>query len=93
MIERARQLDAGDPLAQFRDRFDVPEGVIYLDGNSLGCLPSATPARLEQVVREEWGRDLIRSWNSAGWIDMPAKLGAKIAPLIVAEGVHRNVPD
>ena len=84
MIERARQLDAGDPLAEYRERFDVPEGVIYLDGNSLGCLPRATPARLEQVVREEWGRDLIRSWNSAGWIDLPAKVGGKIAPLIGA---------
>ena len=82
---RAKLLDAGDPLASYREQFDVPEGVIYLDGNSLGCLPSATPARLEQVVREEWGRDLIRSWNSAGWIDMPARVGAKIAPLIGAQ--------
>lgn len=82
---RAKQLDAGDPLAEFRERFDVPEGVIYLDGNSLGCLPKATPARLEQVVREEWGRDLIRSWNTAGWIDLPAKVGGKIAPLIGAK--------
>ncbi|QZD94351.1 kynureninase [Qipengyuania gelatinilytica] len=85
MIERARQLDAGDPLAEYRERFDVPEGVIYLDGNSLGCLPRATPARLEEVVREEWGRDLIRSWNTAGWIDLPAKVGGKIAPLIGAK--------
>ncbi|MBX7458937.1 kynureninase [Qipengyuania sp. 1NDH17] len=85
MIERARQLDAGDPLAEYRERFLVPEGVIYLDGNSLGCLPKATPARLEEVVREEWGRDLIRSWNTAGWIDLPAKVGGKIAPLIGAK--------
>lgn len=85
MIDRARTLDAGDPLRAYRERFDVPDGVIYLDGNSLGCLPSATPARLEQVVREEWGSDLIRSWNTAGWIDMPAKLGGKIAPLIGAQ--------
>ncbi|MBX7541351.1 kynureninase [Qipengyuania sphaerica] len=85
MLERARLLDAGDPLARFRERFDVPEGVIYLDGNSLGCLPMETPKRLEQVVREEWGRDLIRSWNSAGWIDLPAKVGGKIAPLIGAQ--------
>ena len=85
MLDRARILDAGDALREFRDRFDVPEGVIYLDGNSLGCLPSATPARLEEVVRDEWGRDLIRSWNSAGWIDMPVRVGAKIAPLIGAQ--------
>lgn len=84
MLERARCLDAGDPLKEFRERFDVPEGVIYLDGNSLGCLPKATPERLEQVVREEWGRDLIRSWNSAGWIDLSTKIGTKIAPLIGA---------
>jgi len=82
---RARILDEGDPLARYRDRFDVPDGVIYLDGNSLGCLPRATPARLEQVVRKEWGNDLIRSWNSAGWIDMPKRVGAKIAPLIGAQ--------
>ena len=85
MLERARCLDAGDPLKEFRERFDVPEGVIYLDGNSLGCLPKGTPARLEQVVREEWGRDLIRSWNSAGWIDLSSKIGTKIAPLIGAQ--------
>ena len=84
MLERARCLDAGDPLKEFRERFDVPDGVIYLDGNSLGCLPKATPERLEQVVREEWGRDLIRSWNSAGWIDLSSKIGTKIAPLIGA---------
>ena len=84
MLERARFLDAGDPLREFRDRFMLPDGVIYLDGNSLGCLPKATPARLEEVVREEWGRDLIRSWNTAGWIDLPARVGAKIAPLIGA---------
>ncbi len=85
MLERARILDSGDPLNSWRAHFSVPEGVIYLDGNSLGCLPKATPGRLEQVVREEWGRDLIRSWNSAGWIDLPARVGAKIAPLIGAQ--------
>ncbi len=85
MIERARTLDAGDPLARYRDRFDLPEGVIYLDGNSLGCLPRETPARLEKVVREEWGQNLIRSWNTAGWIAMPQRVGAKIAPMIGAK--------
>ena len=90
MVDRARALDAADPLAHFRARFDVPEGVIYLDGNSLGALPTATPERLEQVVRQEWGTDLIRSWNTeeyggAGWIDLPQRVGAKIAPLIGAQ--------
>lgn len=93
MLDRAQVLDAGDPLAQFRDRFDMPEGVIYLDGNSLGCLPTATPARLEEVVREEWGRDLIRSWNSAGWIDLPTRVGAKIASLIGAQAHEVIVAD
>ena len=86
LIERARELDAADPLAKYRERFDLPDGVIYLDGNSLGALPRDTPARLEQVVRGEWGTDLIRSWNSAGWIDLPQRVGAKIAPLIGAQG-------
>lgn len=84
MLDRARQLDAADPLAIYRDRFDVPAGVIYLDGNSLGVLPRATPERLAQVVRGEWGEGLIRSWNSADWINLPARVGAKIAPLIGA---------
>ena len=85
LIAKARELDAADPLAHYRDRFDLPERVIYLDGNSLGALPKATPERLEQVVRQEWGTDLIRSWNSASWIDLPQRVGAKIAPLIGAE--------
>ena len=85
MIERARILDAGDPLAPYRERFHVPEGVIYLDGNSLGCLPKATPDRVAEVVQGEWGEGLIRSWNAAGWIDLPQRVGAKIAPLIGAQ--------
>lgn len=84
MLERARTLDAGDPLAGYRERFDLPEGVIYLDGNSLGALPKATPQRLAEVARDEWGEGLIRSWNSADWIDLPHRVGAKIAPLIGA---------
>jgi kynureninase len=85
MIARARILDAGDPLAEYRARFHVPNGVIYLDGNSLGCLPKATPDRLAEVVQGEWGEGLIRSWNAAGWIDLPQRVGAKIAPLIGAQ--------
>ena len=85
MLDRARQLDAADPLAMYRDRFTVPEGVIYLDGNSLGVLPKATPDRLAQVVRGEWGEGLIRSWNSADWITLPTRVGGKIAPLIGAQ--------
>ena len=84
MLDRARELDAADPLAGFRDRFILPDGVIYLDGNSLGALPSATPARMEEVIRGEWGNGLIRSWNDAGWIGAARRVGGKIAPLIGA---------
>jgi len=80
----ARALDAADPLRAFRDRFDLPEGVVYLDGNSLGALPKATRARLRTAVDEEWGRGLIRSWNTHDWIGAPARVGDKIAGLIGA---------
>lgn len=82
--EACAALDAADPLAPFKDRFELPEGVIYLDGNSLGALPRATPARLAQVAQNEWGQDLIRSWNAAGWVDLPQRLGEKLARLIGA---------
>lgn len=81
---RAAEFDAADPLASYRERFTLPEGVIYLDGNSLGALPKATPAALARVVEAEWGEGLIRSWNSAGWFDMASRIGGKIAPLIGA---------
>jgi kynureninase len=77
-------LDAQDPLAQLRDRFELPEGVIYLDGNSLGARPRAALARAHEVVALEWGQDLIKSWNSAGWFEMPKRLGDRLAPLIGA---------
>lgn len=81
---RAADFDAADPLAKFRERFILPEGVIYLDGNSLGALPRATPERVQQVVEREWGGGLIRSWNNAGWFEAAGRIGAKIAPLIGA---------
>ncbi|WBH18245.1 kynureninase [Sphingomonas radiodurans] len=77
-------MDAADPLAQCRARFVLPEGVIYLDGNSLGALPVATAGRVAETVERQWGTDLIASWNTHGWIDAPARLGARIAPLIGA---------
>ena len=82
--DEALALDAADPLAPLREQFDLPAGVIYLDGNSLGVLPRATSARVQQVVRQEWGEGLIRSWNSAGWIDLPRRVGDKIARLVGA---------
>ena len=75
-------LDATDPLAPLRAHFDLPAEVIYLDGNSLGVLPKATAARVQQVVQQEWGTDLIRSWNSAGWVTLAQRLGDQIAPLV-----------
>ena len=81
----ARALDAADPLRPLRDRFHIPEGLIYLDGNSLGVLPKATVERQKQVVSEEWGTSLIRSWNEHQWIDAPQRVGAKIAALIGAQ--------
>ena len=77
-------LDAADPLAAWRERFALPHGVIYLDGNSLGPLPKATADVLDDVVRRQWGHDLITSWNKHGWVDLPQRLGAKIARLIGA---------
>jgi len=76
--------DADDPLAEFRARFALPEGVIYLDGNSLGALPVATPARLAATVSDEWGKGLIGSWNDAEWVTAPQRIGDKIAPLVGA---------
>jgi kynureninase len=80
----AARLDAEDPLAGFRERFVLPDDVIYLDGNSLGALPRATAARVQAVATAEWGTGLIRSWNSADWIGAPARVGAKIARLVGA---------
>src|SRR5690606_20274545 len=77
-------LDAADPLAPLRASFALPEGVIYLDGNSLGALPAATPSRVADAVERQWGRELIRSWNTAGWVDLPQRVGAKIASLVGA---------
>jgi kynureninase len=78
------QLDAEDALAAARDSFLLPEGVIYLDGNSLGALPAMTPQRLNDVAVAQWGNDLIKSWNTHGWIDLPRRVGDKIARLIGA---------
>jgi kynureninase len=68
-----------------KDLFEIPEGVIYLDGNSLGVLPKGASARAAQVIETEWGAELIRAWNSAGWMDMPRQVGDRIAGLIGAE--------
>ena len=89
----ALALDAADPLAALRDQFTLPEGVIYLDGNSLGVVPRNTAARVQQVVAQEWGQGLIRSWNEAGWMDLPQRVGDKIARLIGARAGEVVVAD
>lgn len=86
-------LDAQDPLAHLRELFDLPQGVIYLNGNSLGPLPKATKARVAQTVEQEWGVGLIRSWNSADWVGLPQRLGAMIAPLVGAQADEVIVAD
>jgi kynureninase len=83
-LQDCQQRDATDPLRKLRDLFSVPEGLIYLDGNSLGVMPKSAPARAAQVVGQEWGQGLIRSWNAAGWVTLPQRLGDRIAPLIGA---------
>ena len=76
--------DASDPLRALRDLYDIPADTIYLDGNSLGVMPRTAPARVAEAVTAEWGRDLIQSWNKAGWFALPQKVGNKIAWLIGA---------
>ncbi|WP_288381257.1 kynureninase [uncultured Massilia sp.] len=85
--------DLQDPLRALRDRFDLPQGVIYLDGNSLGARPKAALARAQDVVAREWGVDLIRSWNTAGWFELPKRLGDRLAPLIGAQAGEVVVTD
>lgn len=91
--DEAGARDAADPLAPLKDAFDLPPGVVYLDGNSLGPPPKAVHARLAQVAAREWGQDLIRSWNVNGWIDAPLRVGGKIAGLIGAEPDEVTVAD
>jgi kynureninase len=76
--------DRTDPLAHVAGRFAKPKGIIYLDGNSLGPLPKAAPARFDEVIRREWGEGLITSWNKAGWFDLPVTLGDRLGTLIGA---------
>lgn len=78
-------LDLNDPLAFARARFSLPANTIYLDGNSLGAMPKAAPAVLQAVVAQQWGNDLIRSWNTHGWVGLPQRVGGKIAALLGAQ--------
>lgn len=86
-------LDQQDPLAPLRDQFAIPDDVLYLDGNSLGARPKAASERARQVIEQEWGQGLIRSWNQAGWIDLPRQVGSQIAALIGARPEEVVVTD
>ncbi len=79
-----QELDRNDPLGGFRSRFVLPEGVIYLDGNSLGALPQSVGEGVADVVAEQWGNGLIRSWNTHDWIDLPGRVGDRIGRLVGA---------
>ncbi|MEQ8401380.1 MAG: kynureninase [Roseitalea porphyridii] len=81
---RAAALDDADPLAALRDRFALAEGLVYLDGNSLGALPRHVPDRVASAVKTEWGEHLITAWNRDGWVDLPVRTGERIAALIGA---------
>jgi len=83
--EQARALDADDPLREVRERFVLPDGTIYLDGNSLGALPKATSPHLFDVIERQWGEDLITSWNRHGWIEWPQRIAARLAPIVGAK--------
>lgn len=86
-------LDAGDVLAAMREEFTLNEGEIYLDGNSLGPVSRAVPTRVNEVLNAEWGQGLARSWNDAGWMEMPIRLGDRLAPLIGAQSGEVLVAD
>jgi kynureninase len=84
-FDEARALDAVDALGFARERFRLPEGIIYLDGNSLGALPKAAAAALAETAERQWGDDLIASWNKHGWIDWPTLIAAKLGPIVGAK--------
>jgi len=81
-------MDQNDPLAKKVAAFQLPVDLVYLDGNSLGCLPLAAKQRAREVVEQQWGQDLIKSWNLHQWIDLPVSAGEKIGGLIGAAQVR-----
>lgn len=92
-LQTCREMDAADPLARSREAFVLPEGIVYLDGNSLGALPRQAEERVRAVITQQWGKDLIKSWNVHDWIGAPARIGAKVARLIGAKPSEVLVAD
>ncbi len=92
-FEEARLLDASDPLALARERFQIPDNIIYLDGNSLGAMPAAAPAALAITAEQQWGEDLIASWTRHGWIDWPVRIASKLAPIVGAKANELLIAD
>ncbi|MFT7555352.1 MAG: kynureninase [Planctomycetota bacterium] len=83
-LNQCLEMDQSDPLADCADRFELPEGVIYLDGNSLGAMPKTTAVRISKTLHQEWAQDLIGAWNSAGWMELTQTLGDRIGGLVGA---------
>jgi len=92
-FEEVQKLDRNDPVAFARDRFLLPEGIVYLDGNSLGALPAGAPRALLATAERQWGEDLIASWNKHGWIDWPTRIAARLAPLLGARPSELLIAD
>ncbi|MEL7197762.1 MAG: kynureninase [Pseudomonadota bacterium] len=85
IADRVAKLDANDPLREFRKEFQLREGLIYLDGNSLGAVPKATAAAMQHAVSQQWGEGLITSWLGADWVNSPRRIGDKLATLMGAK--------
>jgi kynureninase len=92
-LDEAQALDAADPLAFARQRFRLPDSIIYLDGNSLGALPAEAPGVLADTVERHWGADLISSWTKHDWIDWPTKIAARLAPIVGARPSELLIAD
>ncbi|MFJ1866440.1 kynureninase [Streptomyces sp. NPDC088097] len=93
LAARAARLDAEDGLGKLRERFALPEDLVYLDGNSLGALPAAVPGAVDDVIRRQWGELLIRSWDESGWWTAPERIGDLLAPLVGAAAGQVTVGD
>ena len=96
-MTRAAELDAADPIAHLRNRFTLPDAVVYLDGNSLGAMPTRAPDDIDRAVRTQWGERLISSWNpiggDAGWVELPSHAATALAPLMGADADEVLVTD